>query len=59
MWMRPGRAHEGILGPLAGQANVDEGTDSLDSVVVLGMVEEEALAALICRMPVKDVESRF
>jgi len=43
---------------LEGKANVDEGGDSLDTIVVLGVVEEESLAALVCWMPFENVELR-
>lgn len=44
--------------PLKWEAYVDESSDDLYCVVVLGMIEKVALAALVGRMPVKDVELR-
>lgn len=51
-----GRVDDGGRGPLEGQADVDEGCDGLDAIVVLGVVEEEALAALVRGMPLEDVK---
>lgn len=45
--------------PLERQADVDEGAHCLHTVVVLGMVEEIALAALVCRVPIENVEVRL
>lgn len=45
--------------PLEWQADVDEGANGLYAVIVLSMVEEVALAALIRRVPVEDVEVRL
>lgn len=44
--------------PLEREADVDERRYNLDGVVVLGMVEEVALATLVCRVPIEDVELR-
>jgi hypothetical protein len=41
---------------LEGQADVDERRNGLDAVVVLGVVEKVALAALVRGMPFEDVE---
>lgn len=50
------RAHDGTGCPLGWQADVDESRDGLDAIFVLGMVEEESLAPLICGMPLEDIE---
>lgn len=47
-----------MRGPLEWKADVDESCYDLYCVVVLGMVEEVALAALVRWMPVEDVELR-
>jgi hypothetical protein len=43
---------------LEGKADVDEGGDGLDAMVMLGMVQKESLAALVCWMPFEDVKLR-
>jgi hypothetical protein len=48
--------YEGVLGPLEWQADVDKRTHGLHAIIVLSMVEEVPLTALICRVPVEDVE---
>jgi hypothetical protein len=40
------------------KADVDESSHDLDCVVVLGMIEEVALAALVCWMPVENIKLR-
>lgn len=42
--------------PLEGKADVDERRYYLDGVVVLGVVQEVALATLVRRVPIEDVE---
>ena len=44
---------------MEGQADVDEGAHGLHAVLVLSMVEEIALAALVCGVPVEDVKVGF
>ena len=41
------------------QGDVDEGADGLDAIVVLGVVEEVALAALVGGVPFENVKVRF
>ena len=52
----PGSVHHGVRCPLERQAYVDEGGDGLDAIVVLSVVEKVSLAALVCGMPLEDVE---
>lgn len=55
---RAGGTHDGIGRPLERETDVDQSGYDLHCVVMLGMVEEVSLAALVCRMPVEDVELR-
>jgi hypothetical protein len=41
---------------LKGKTYVDECSDSLYAIVMLSMVKEESLTALICWVPLEDVE---
>jgi hypothetical protein len=59
VWDLSRGAHERIGRPLEGKADVDERGQRLDAGVVLRMVEKVPLAALICRMPLEDVELRL
>jgi hypothetical protein len=43
---------------LEGKADVDEGGNGLDALVVLGMVQKISLAALVCWVPFEDVKLR-
>jgi hypothetical protein len=43
---------------LEGQADVYEGAEGLSGGFMLGVVEEEALAGLVCWVPFEDVEGR-
>lgn len=56
MGKRTRGAHYGVGGPLERKTDVDEGRNGLDASFVLGVVEKVALATLICRMPLEDVE---
>lgn len=59
MRQRARGAEQRVLRPLEGQADVDEGAHGLDAIVVLGVVEEVALAALVCGVPFENVKVRF
>jgi hypothetical protein len=52
----PRGVHERGLRPLEREADVDERTHGLHAIVVLRMVKEIALTALICGVPVEDIE---
>lgn len=51
-----GSVRNGVRCPLERQAYVDEGSNRLDAIVVLGVVEKVSLAALVRGMPLEDVE---
>ena len=40
------------------KADIDKSSHNLDCVVMLGMIEEVSLAALVCGMPVENIELR-
>jgi hypothetical protein len=48
--------HQRILCPLERQADIDKRAHGLHAIVVLGMVQEVPLTALVCGVPVEDVE---
>ena len=48
----------GILWPLAGEKDVDEGCKRLGASFVLAVVEEVSLAGCVCLMPRLDIENR-
>lgn len=58
MWKRTGRAHDRIGRPLKWETDIDKSGYNLNCVVVLCMIEKISLAALVCRVPVEDIELR-
>lgn len=59
MRQRSRGVHEGALGPLERETDVNKRAYGLHTIVVLGVVEEIPLAALVGGMPFEDIKVWF